>query len=91
MNNELYINEIIYLLLELYADLVKTSPLNVEKLAQMDSIELVDLLKHYSVENEALRRENSDLFHARDMLMRDHELVCRENERLIKKIEANNA
>lgn len=68
----------------------RNTPFNMEKLAQMDSIELVDLIKHYAVENEALRKENSDLFHSRDLLTRDHELVCRENERLIKKIEALN-
>jgi len=60
-----------------------------EKLASMDSIELVDLIKHYAVENEALRKENSQLFHARDVLMRDHELVCRENERHLKKLEVS--
>ena len=53
----------------------------------MDSIELIDLIKHYAVENEALRKENSDLFHSRDLLMRDHGLVCRENEKLLKKLE----
>lgn len=65
------------------------TPINVEKLGRMDSIELVDLVKHYAAENEALRKENSDLFHSRDVLIRDHEIVCRENERLIKKLENN--
>lgn len=73
------------------AERLKTPPqINVEKLAQMESSELVDLIKHYAVENEALRKENSDLFHSRDLLMRDHQLVCRENERLLKKLETDN-
>ncbi|XP_065202233.1 kinesin-like protein KIF12 isoform X2 [Planococcus citri] len=73
------------------AERLKTPPqINLEKLAQMKSSELVDLIKHYAVENEALRKENADLFHSRDLLMRDHQLVCRENERLLKKVESDN-
>lgn len=53
----------------------------------MSPIELVDLIKHYAADNEALRKENFDLFHSRDLLMRDHQIVCHENERLIKKLE----
>lgn len=79
-----------YFLLGPYGENLKTPPqINIEKLAQMDSPELVDLIKHYAVENEALRKENSELFHSRDVLMRDHQIVCRENERLLKKLEAD--
>merc|ERR1719347_2255519 len=42
-------------------------------------------------ENSDLRRENTDLFSVRDMMLRDQELVCRENERLLKKLEDVNS
>lgn len=70
-----------------YKALTTLVPVNDEKLAKMSTIELVDLIKHYAADNEALRKENFDLFHSRDLLMRDHEIVCHENERLIKKVE----
>jgi kinesin family protein 12 len=41
-------------------------------------------------ENQDLRKENGDLFSVRDMLLRDQELVCKENERLLKKLEEVN-
>ncbi|KAK7590185.1 hypothetical protein V9T40_001798 [Parthenolecanium corni] len=72
---------------ETYGKLTTLKPVNVEKLSQMSPIELVDLIKHYAADNEALRKENFDLFHSRDLLMRDHQIVCHENERLIKKLE----
>ncbi|KAH7959507.1 hypothetical protein HPB49_011554 [Dermacentor silvarum] len=46
------------------------------------------LLHKYMAENEALRIENATMHHMREMLVRDHELVCRENERLVKKLDA---
>lgn len=42
-------------------------------------------------ENEALRQENAQLFSTREVIMRDQELVCRENERLLKKLEDVNS
>ena len=41
-------------------------------------------------ENQDLRKENGDLFSVRDMLLRDQELVCKENERLLRKLEEVN-
>ena len=41
-------------------------------------------------ENQDLRKGNQDLFSVRDVLLRDHELVCKENERLLKKLEEVN-
>ena len=41
-------------------------------------------------ENHDLRKENQDLFSVRGMLLRDQELVCKENERLLKKLEEVN-
>lgn len=71
--------------------LVKTpAHVDLEKISSMEGSELVDLIKHYATENEALRKENADLFNSRDMLTRDHEMVCRENERLLKKLENMN-
>ena len=57
------------------------------RLNELDSSTLVDLIKDYMSENQDLRKENGDLFSVRDMLLRDQELVCRENERLLKKLE----
>ena len=57
------------------------------RLGELDSSTLVDLIKDYMSENQELRKENQDLFSVRDMLLRDQELVCRENERLLKKLE----
>lgn len=65
--------------------------MDMDRLIQMDPKELVDLVKHYANENEALRRENAELFNSRDLLHRDHEIVCRENERLLKKLEDVNS
>jgi len=42
-------------------------------------------------ENEALRKENAELFTTRELVLRDQELVCRENERLLKKLEDVNS
>lgn len=64
---------------------------DLEKLAELEGQELVELVKHYMKENDALRKENSELFSTRDILIRDQELVCRENERLLKKLEDVNS
>ncbi|XP_075744834.1 kinesin-like protein KIF12 isoform X2 [Rhipicephalus microplus] len=45
------------------------------------------LLHKYMAENEALRIENAAMHHMREMLVKDHELVCRENERLIRTLD----
>ena len=57
------------------------------RLNELDSSTLVDLIKDYMSENQELRKENQDLFSVKDMMLRDQELVCRENERLLKKLE----
>ncbi|KAK3919687.1 Kinesin-like protein KIF12 [Frankliniella fusca] len=64
---------------------------DLERLAELEANELAGLVQHYMQENEALRRENSDLFSTREVLMRDQDLVCRENERLLKKLEDVNS
>ena len=61
------------------------------RLDELDSSTLVELIKDYMNENQELRRENMDLFSVRDMMLRDQELVCRENERLLKKLEDVNS
>ncbi|BES95704.1 KISc [Nesidiocoris tenuis] len=67
---------------------LKTPPnINFDRIAEMEPSELSDLVRHYAQENDALRKENTDLFLQRDLLIRDQELVCRENERLLKKLE----
>lgn len=69
------------------------TPLRVdlEELAQLEGPQLAELVRLYMKENEALRRDNEDLYHSREMLQRDHEIVCRENERLLKKMEEINS
>lgn len=64
---------------------------DLDKLAHLEGQELIELVKHYMEENDALRKENSELFSTRDVLIRDQELVCRENERLLKKLEDVNS
>ncbi|XP_054287518.1 kinesin-like protein KIF12 [Macrosteles quadrilineatus] len=71
---------------------LKTPPnFDLEKVASMEGSELAELVRHYAKENEALRKENSELFAVRDLLVRDQEIVCRENERLLKKLEEVNS
>lgn len=64
---------------------------DVDKLAELQNNELSELVKLYMSENQALRHENNELYLARDILLRDQELVCRENERLLKKLEDVNS
>ena len=72
--------------------MLKTPPtVDLEKLTDMEGSELTELVRHYMVENEALRKENGELFTTRELIMRDQELVCRENERLLKKLEDVNS
>ncbi|XP_035789983.1 kinesin-like protein KIF12 isoform X1 [Anopheles albimanus] len=70
----------------------RTPPkIDLDRVADMESNELKELLKVYVTENQALRQENSELFSTREMIIRDQELVCRENERLLKKLEDVNS
>lgn len=64
---------------------------DLEKIAELEGSDLVDLVKLYMLENHALRGENSDLYSTREQIMRDQEVVCRENERLLKKLEDVNS
>uniref|UniRef100_A0A182QET2 Kinesin-like protein n=1 Tax=Anopheles farauti TaxID=69004 RepID=A0A182QET2_9DIPT len=64
---------------------------DVEKLTDMEGNELKELVKVYIMENQALRQENAELYSTREMIIRDQELVCRENERLLKKLEDVNS
>ncbi|XP_055854033.1 kinesin-like protein KIF12 [Episyrphus balteatus] len=58
-----------------------------ERLSELEGSDLADLVKLYMQENETLRQENSHLCTIREIIMRDQEIVCRENERLLKKLE----
>jgi len=62
-----------------------------DKLAEMETSELSKLIREYIQENEELRRENAELYVTRDQVIRDQELVCRENERLLRKLEDVNS
>ncbi|KAJ0176418.1 hypothetical protein K1T71_007597 [Dendrolimus kikuchii] len=63
------------------------SQIEPNKLYQLPQSELVELVQLHMEENTALRSENSELFCIRDQLLRDQELLSRENERLLKKLE----
>ncbi|XP_068146901.1 LOW QUALITY PROTEIN: kinesin-like protein KIF12 [Drosophila tropicalis] len=60
---------------------------DLERLPELDGTELAELVKLYMAENESLRQENNHLFTVRETILRDQEIVCRENERLLKKLE----
>jgi kinesin family protein 12 len=64
---------------------------DMDRLAELENNELSELVKLYMSENHALRHENNELYSARDNLLRDQESVCRENERLLKKLEDVNS
>ncbi|CAB3378803.1 Hypothetical predicted protein [Cloeon dipterum] len=64
---------------------------DLSKLADLKPEDLAKMAEHFLRENEALRKENSDLFSTREALLRDQELVCRENERLLRKLEDVNS
>jgi len=81
-------------LLELQLDRVSSSgggvpvpKVDLQRLPELDGSELAELVKLYMVENESLRQENNHLFTVRETILRDQEIVCRENERLLKKLE----
>ncbi|XP_067136206.1 kinesin-like protein KIF12 [Centruroides vittatus] len=44
------------------------------------------MLQKYMQENEILRAENSQLHEMKELLTRDHELACRENDKLSRKL-----
>ena len=62
-----------------------------EKLEEMEPSQLVETVHQFLTENAALRQENWELVAVRDLLIRDQELVCRENERLLRKLEDVNS
>lgn len=64
---------------------------DLDRMSELEIAEIIELVKLYVTENEALRSENTELFNTRDMIMRDQEVVCRENERLLKKLEDVNS
>lgn len=61
--------------------------LDKEKVEEMEQTQLVEIVHQFLGENNALRQENWELIAVRDLLIRDQELVCRENERLLRKLE----
>ncbi|GAB0093994.1 Kinesin-like protein [Sergentomyia squamirostris] len=65
--------------------------LDEKQVTELDGAQLVELVKLYMLENQSLRTENSELYTVRDMILRDQEIVCRENERLLKKLEDVNS
>ncbi|XP_058461874.1 kinesin-like protein KIF12 isoform X2 [Malaya genurostris] len=70
----------------------RTPPkIDLDRLTDMEGNELKELVKLYMLENQALRQENSELYSTREMIIRDQEVVCRENERLLKKLEDVNS
>ena len=70
---------------------IVTPKIDVERLAELENNELSELVKLYMTENQSLRQENNELYSTKDNLLRDQETVCRENERLLKKLEDVNS
>lgn len=70
---------------------IATPKIDVERLAELENNELSELVKLYMTENQSLRQENNELYSTKDGLLRDQETVCRENERLLKKLEDVNS
>jgi hypothetical protein len=70
---------------------IATPKIDVERLAELENNELSELVKLYMTENQSLRQENNELYSTKDVLLRDQEVVCRENERLLKKLEDVNS
>lgn len=70
---------------------IVTPKIDVERLAELENNELSELVKLYMTENQSLRVENNELYSTKDVLLRDQEVVCRENERLLKKLEDVNS
>lgn len=70
---------------------IATPKIDVERLAELENNELSELVKLYMTENQSLRQENNELYSTKDNLLRDQETVCRENERLLKKLEDVNS
>ncbi|XP_064106219.1 kinesin-like protein KIF3A isoform X4 [Macrobrachium nipponense] len=58
-----------------------------EKLASLDNAELINLVQQYMIQHESVMRENKELQAVTEALARDQDLVCKENERLLRKLE----
>ncbi|KAL3857944.1 hypothetical protein ACJMK2_012569 [Sinanodonta woodiana] len=52
-----------------------------------DDTGLYEMLQEYMVENEALRSDNADLQNLRETQKRDQQILYRDNERLLKRVE----
>ncbi|KAF2368739.1 Kinesin motor domain [Trinorchestia longiramus] len=61
--------------------------LDKEKLEQLEPGELVGLVQHYMQAHDDARKEIKELEELSTLLVRDQELVSKENERLLKKLE----
>ncbi|XP_063883476.1 kinesin-like protein KIF12 isoform X7 [Scylla paramamosain] len=62
-----------------------------DKLETLDNQELVKLVQQYMASYSNIRRENKELQQVSAALVKDQELVCRENERLLRKLEDVNS
>ncbi|KAK9674683.1 Kinesin motor domain [Popillia japonica] len=88
-------NDYLRAMLQMFSenDLQKIQPtsiyekIDIENIAKLDSKQLVELVQLYADANETIRKENADLHSARFQLLQDQEIISRENERLIKKLE----
>ncbi|XP_045498750.1 kinesin-like protein KIF12 [Colias croceus] len=77
--------------MDAYGQRKRQLPIEPNKLYQLPQSELVELIQLHMEENSALRHENTELFSIRDQLARDQEILSRENERLLKKLEDVNS
>ncbi|CAL4173048.1 unnamed protein product, partial [Meganyctiphanes norvegica] len=58
-----------------------------DKIETLDKQELLDLVHNYMNEHDNIRKENKELQVVTTALVRDQDLVCKENERLLRKLE----
>ena len=68
-------------------DLLIEAALTTPRLGDLPTQEAQQLLHSLLQENQALRKENNDLYSLREALLRQQEAVTKQNERLIKQIE----
>lgn len=61
--------------------------INIQDITKLDNNQLIELVQLYAEENEAIRKENAEQYSIRFQLLQDQEIISRENERLIRKLE----
>lgn len=61
--------------------------IDIENISKLENNQLIELVQLYANENDTIRKENAELHSVRFQLLQDQEIISRENERLIRKLE----